>query len=986
MSPPHAYTCTTPSLKKFVTNLGPECPPTPPNEHCFEGPPPPPPHRYTHIHSSGPPTPSTLKLDEEQHTPYSKQGSAKPSVRWLSRWRSPQTMPDLSALRKHYPVIDEDIRAITQLFEAHSQKKYMSGFLNRRTGYMADGRPCRYAEWEGCYAELSGSVLTIWDVCDVTDASQFMPPKYINIADATAQILASNFIDSRQNIFTLNTAGVNQYLFEGPDAASVNQWVCAIRLSCFEGARLHELYTGAIVLRQPSSGKRTPADKPTKFTGYLQVRFAGSTEWQRYWVVVPDRGKDVWQKETQCLFYAHKGDKLPAVKMVRVYQAYAIFPEKADLIERCSIHKVEGSLVSSKSPFAKPGPPTYALLMADTSIEMVKSLTAFRNAFRLQDSHVAPHKDRLFLDLKNVEHVPMVNETLASTKQIFSAILEQHDVEGRRPSLTFSEHSANHIPFGSMGMKSTCKTPLRILRRIFGPSPRMFFDEVEFVDAMVERDGCGMEENFRNLTLGSAVNALESHPLKPLPDIPPSLGANATEPLTNADARSIESRPPKIELDMPFESEVTREENTEETPPLKRLNLRRLCRAARILDMTPEEMVGVTDVDTEAEMEIPKEPLPTLPMIEEEESEEESSTSEDENSDATVETVNPPPKIDVLPEDLGRFDVSISLPPSVPTTPVLQARKDKPKLLPIPSDSDTTDVENGQKISDSEDDKCLAQLRASFRSTAKSSAGSLGPGSARGNLRKKRSGYSSSSISLIEPMPHPSGRVRARRVSDESLDRWRERSLESSRRSGKHHEARPSSGGPPRNLRRMRHGSMWDSEERSARRMSVSTEQGGRASKPPEPRRGGQSRHGGASANGAEKRYHDRRKSGGDSGAGGRSVKHHQKRSETISYSNNIGNNGTGEVLNGNSAVSLQPSQIQPQPMQNQPMQNQPMQGQPMQGATMMQGPMPMVAMVPATYGGFGMFTSAQPIFTPQAFNPGVNAMPISMNNGYGGM
>ena len=49
------------------------------------------------------------------------------------------------------------------------------------------------------------------------------------------------------NVFTLNTAGLNLLLFSCPSAAALTSWAAAVRLAAWEKSRLEEIYTAHLI-------------------------------------------------------------------------------------------------------------------------------------------------------------------------------------------------------------------------------------------------------------------------------------------------------------------------------------------------------------------------------------------------------------------------------------------------------------------------------------------------------------------------------------------------------------------------------------------------------------------------------------------------------------------------------------------------------------------------------------------------------------------
>lgn len=223
------------------------------------------------------------------------------------------------------------------------------------------------------FMELSGSTLTLWDT-EVPGST--VMPTYFQIVDTT--IVYSNPIISadskkKKHVFSVQNKKTTM-TFETSDEPSMIRWVSAIRLSCFEKQKLHQLFTLRLLGNSAashstvnnissaslsSSGSNSVADDiPTKST-WLQVRVPGTSIWQKYWVVLVNRkskedqqhrskrfGKkaSVDNVEEHILLYETKKSKSPLWTLSRLTHAYAVYPESPQLIEKGSMIRIECKL------------------------------------------------------------------------------------------------------------------------------------------------------------------------------------------------------------------------------------------------------------------------------------------------------------------------------------------------------------------------------------------------------------------------------------------------------------------------------------------------------------------------------------------------------------------------------------------------------------------------------------------------------------------
>jgi len=352
-----------------------------------------------------------------------------------------------------------DMQSTLRLYDSFNQKMYFEGYLQKMNDLTADGKPVHDRQWTNWYVELCGPVLSFWDAKNVEKNAETgemevktddtILPTYINVTDSIVDVVGTFQYDTppRENVFVLSSAGSNRFFLQADNGPVMNRWVCAIRLACFEMSKLHEIYTRNILSRpvwvdvlEKQSGK---------VEGWMQARFGGATEWQRYWVVVTDKrdekrlfGKKSIASRGQLMFYEAKKSKIPVITIVNVLCAYAVYPENPKLIDMGTILKVEGSMYSSTTNDHQSGSANaFTLLMAASSKEMIQWLTGIYDAFKLYGrperlladasninslnfaEPVFGHQSRLFLEVGEIEHINVQNETLLDSKIAFAGVL-----------------------------------------------------------------------------------------------------------------------------------------------------------------------------------------------------------------------------------------------------------------------------------------------------------------------------------------------------------------------------------------------------------------------------------------------------------------------------------------------------------------------------------------------------------------------------------
>ncbi|KAJ3076941.1 hypothetical protein HK102_005319, partial [Quaeritorhiza haematococci] len=343
-----------------------------------------------------------------------------------------------------------DMHDPVALFTTFSKKLYMSNYVYKKNELSPDGKilllssklgnkgqPDRGGEWSKWWVELWGSVLHMWRVPDEIAVQTYNPlptvekickneltpdvetidkikdshktPVYINIMDAVVEMLPFPFQPSQlpgapapppvpyTNFFALSTSGSNVYLMASQSGIQCNAWVAAIRLSCFELARLSELFTLKLLKRPTNVSAWSDVGVPpfqsalikseVFWEGPLQARFPFTTEWREFYIVVSSsrlkgnqpnqtssslpkkllglKGKKQQQPVTatsteisganetrrgQILFYETKKDVKkgrPLLQIPEVSFVYGVWPEKLHMVESglANIFKVEGTVL-----------------------------------------------------------------------------------------------------------------------------------------------------------------------------------------------------------------------------------------------------------------------------------------------------------------------------------------------------------------------------------------------------------------------------------------------------------------------------------------------------------------------------------------------------------------------------------------------------------------------------------------------------------------
>ncbi|KAH9481606.1 CCR4-NOT transcriptional complex subunit [Psilocybe cubensis] len=382
------------------------------------------------------------------------------------------------------PPLHPEIRSVVQLSIAHAHKIYFSGPLVRRLERQGDGqRPHKDEGWTDVWAQLGGTTLSIWSMKEIQEANKQgkeVPPSYINVTDAFIQVVGSVTVPATpttpakrySNVLTLNTAGSNLLLFSCPSTAALLSWAAALRLSAWEKSRLEEIYTAHLIRITLSAARDIPTTLVRgKMEGYARVRIAGQTDWKRVWLVVqegtegsgkvegaeqgaisgPPQGTLVKKKRMSNLFSRDSNPSnstIPTKAMISMFpgpkpkdrkkalmtvfnvtQAFGVYPERPELINRSTLMKVEGTFGDDDMAGSLRTREGWVLIMPELengvgqAAEMLKWIVGLHDAFELYGRPeawtwdprdpvslmfgypVGAQKENLFLDRELVENM-----------------------------------------------------------------------------------------------------------------------------------------------------------------------------------------------------------------------------------------------------------------------------------------------------------------------------------------------------------------------------------------------------------------------------------------------------------------------------------------------------------------------------------------------------------------------------------------------------
>lgn len=451
--------------------------------------------------------------DDDDHEPLSMTAGVPlgPSQTHLaqshlnSSLRPPQFIKPATQAMDTLQDLPADIQSIQAMYSSYSDKTYLEGYMMKMNDLTVDGSSSGDSQWTRWYVELSGPVLTLWDAETTTpDNDQNGPapviPQYINLADASVSVM-----DQGNGVIALNSAGSNRFLLQpldpyssSPSSYQAVLWVLAIRLSCFEWSRIHEIYTMNFCTRYHDDVVAATKTVP-KMEGFVQVRLAGATEWQKYWVAVSDRrdektffGKKKVPSRGQLHFYDNKKQKHPSFTLVNVGHAYTLYPESPQLIDMATILKVEGSLATTNGGDQEASTnqePTSALIMVSSRKELTQWLVAIFDSFKLYGrpgklvddplsinslnfgALTGATNPRVFLEISDIQHANVIQDTYIDNIPIFSGVLLKKMTQDPlpqhpQPSQQQWDHQNDSLPLDNSRSRGQTALPSGQTRKV----------------------------------------------------------------------------------------------------------------------------------------------------------------------------------------------------------------------------------------------------------------------------------------------------------------------------------------------------------------------------------------------------------------------------------------------------------------------------------------------------------------------------------------
>ncbi|KAL9024338.1 MAG: hypothetical protein Q9196_006588 [Gyalolechia fulgens] len=87
-----------------------------------------------------------------------------------------------------------ELQPIFSFLNSHSNKLYQEGYFLKLNDLDSHGRPNADRSWTECFAQLVGTILSLWDGAELDAAGHDgeVAPRFINLADASIKMVLHN--------------------------------------------------------------------------------------------------------------------------------------------------------------------------------------------------------------------------------------------------------------------------------------------------------------------------------------------------------------------------------------------------------------------------------------------------------------------------------------------------------------------------------------------------------------------------------------------------------------------------------------------------------------------------------------------------------------------------------------------------------------------------------------------------------------------------
>lgn len=110
-----------------------------------------------------------------------------------------------------------ELQPIFSYLNSHGNKLYQEGYFLKLHDLDARGRPSPDRTWAECFAQLVGTVLSLWDAAalDVAGEDAEVVPTFINLSDASIKMVIPPSLILMANA---------RWLIECPDRIITHEW------------------------------------------------------------------------------------------------------------------------------------------------------------------------------------------------------------------------------------------------------------------------------------------------------------------------------------------------------------------------------------------------------------------------------------------------------------------------------------------------------------------------------------------------------------------------------------------------------------------------------------------------------------------------------------------------------------------------------------------------------------------------------------------
>lgn len=85
----------------------------------------------------------------------------------------------------------EELRPVFSFLSSHGNKLYQEGYFLKLNDLDTSGKPFADRSWTECFAQLVGTVLSLWDAAALDAAGEEgeVAPNFINLVDASIKMV-----------------------------------------------------------------------------------------------------------------------------------------------------------------------------------------------------------------------------------------------------------------------------------------------------------------------------------------------------------------------------------------------------------------------------------------------------------------------------------------------------------------------------------------------------------------------------------------------------------------------------------------------------------------------------------------------------------------------------------------------------------------------------------------------------------------------------